>query len=114
MDVYPGYGCAFRLCSAVDLRAFNNTNAKCLPCIAFSPRFLVPRFLALSRNPLYTTPSTVRTIHTVRSMAWGSRSEEPTPPQELLDKPVLQKKLPAKLQQLVDREEEFYDDLYSG
>lgn len=48
-------------------------------------------------------------------MAWGSRQEEPpSPPQELLDKPVLQKKLPTKLQQLVDREEEFYDDLYSG
>ncbi|KAK9859921.1 hypothetical protein MYU51_010015 [Penicillium brevicompactum] len=47
-------------------------------------------------------------------MVWGSRSEEPTPPQELLDKPVIQKKLPTKLQQLVDREDEFYDDLYSG
>jgi fission process protein 1 len=50
-------------------------------------------------------------------MAWGNRQEEPpspSPPQELLDKPVVQKKLPAKLQQLVDREEDFYDDLYSG
>ncbi|CAG7979354.1 unnamed protein product [Penicillium olsonii] len=47
-------------------------------------------------------------------MAWGSRPEEPTPPKELLDKPVVQKKLPAKLQQIVDREDEFYDDLYSG
>lgn len=48
-------------------------------------------------------------------MAWSSRQEQlPSPPQELLDKPVIPKKLPIKLQQLVDREDEFYDDLYSG
>ncbi|KAJ5207118.1 Mitochondrial 18kDa protein [Penicillium cf. griseofulvum] len=44
----------------------------------------------------------------------GRQQDEPqSPPQELLDKPVVREKLPAKLQQLVDREDEFYDDLYS-
>ncbi|KAJ5486291.1 hypothetical protein N7530_000591 [Penicillium desertorum] len=48
-------------------------------------------------------------------MVWGGRQQdEPqSPPQELLDKPVVREKLPAKLQQLVDRDDEFYDDLYS-
>ncbi|EKV15921.1 Carbonic anhydrase [Penicillium digitatum] len=48
-------------------------------------------------------------------MVWGGRQQdEPqSPPQELLDKPVVREKLPAKLQELVDREDEFYDDLYS-
>lgn len=47
-------------------------------------------------------------------MTWGSRQEELPSPQELLDQPVIPKKLPIKLQQLVDREDEFYDDLYFG
>ncbi|KAJ5309114.1 hypothetical protein N7508_004493 [Penicillium antarcticum] len=46
-------------------------------------------------------------------MAWGSQPEPQSPPQDLLDKPVIREKLPTKLQQLVDRDEDFYDDLYS-
>lgn len=48
-------------------------------------------------------------------MIWGGRQEdEPqSPPQDLLDKPVVRGKLPDKLQQLVDRDDEFYHDLYS-
>jgi fission process protein 1 len=46
-------------------------------------------------------------------MAWGSQQEPQSPSQELLDKPVVREKLPAKLQQLVDRDEDFYGDLYS-
>ncbi|KAJ5748037.1 uncharacterized protein N7511_009733 [Penicillium nucicola] len=46
-------------------------------------------------------------------MAWGRQQEPQSPPQELLDKPVVRQNLPAKLQQLVDRDEDFYDDLYS-
>lgn len=47
-------------------------------------------------------------------MVWGRQQDEPqSPPQELLDKPVVREKLPTKLQQLVDHEDEFYDDLYS-
>lgn len=48
-------------------------------------------------------------------MVWGSSSpKEPnaSPPPEL-DAPVTRGKLPAKLQQLVDRDDDFYDDLYS-
>lgn len=49
------------------------------------------------------------------TMVWGSSSpKEPnaSPPPEL-DAPVTRGKLPAKLQQLVDRDDDFYDDLYS-
>ncbi|OQE39301.1 hypothetical protein PENCOP_c007G05081 [Penicillium coprophilum] len=45
-------------------------------------------------------------------MVWGRQQEPQSPPQELLDKPVVREKLPAELQRLVDREEE-YEDLYS-
>lgn len=48
-------------------------------------------------------------------MVWGGhqQNEPQSPPQELLDKPVVRERLPARLQELVDREDEFYDDLYS-
>lgn len=48
-------------------------------------------------------------------MVWGGRQPDgsQSPPQELLDKPIVREKLPPKLQQLVDREDDFYDDLYS-
>ncbi|KAJ5143032.1 uncharacterized protein N7515_001819 [Penicillium bovifimosum] len=48
-------------------------------------------------------------------MVWGARGQdEPqSPPQEQSNKPVARQKLPANLQQLVDREDDFYDDLYS-
>lgn len=58
---------------------------------------------------LYICPSESHT------MVWGSSSpKEPnaSPPPEL-DAPVTRGKLPAKLQQLVDRDDDFYDDLYS-
>ncbi|KAJ6104372.1 hypothetical protein N7523_010692 [Penicillium sp. IBT 18751x] len=45
-------------------------------------------------------------------MVWGIRQKDtPTPPP--VDQPVTREKLPAKLQHLVDQEEDFYDDLYS-
>lgn len=48
-------------------------------------------------------------------MTWGGRQQdEPqSPPQNWLEKPVVREKLPDKLQKLVDRDEEFYHDLYS-
>ncbi|KAJ5128620.1 hypothetical protein N7448_002336 [Penicillium atrosanguineum] len=45
-------------------------------------------------------------------MVWGIRQKD-TPAPTLNDQPVTREKLPAKLQQLVDEEEDFYDDLYS-
>lgn len=48
-------------------------------------------------------------------MFWGSRQPKepngPPPPDHDADKPV-REKLPAKLQQLVDRADDFYDDIY--
>ncbi|KAJ5096162.1 hypothetical protein NUU61_005518 [Penicillium alfredii] len=41
-------------------------------------------------------------------MVWGN---QPSPPD--VDQHIPREKLPAKMQQLVDRDEDFYDDLYS-
>ncbi|KAJ5389465.1 uncharacterized protein N7496_000533 [Penicillium cataractarum] len=50
-------------------------------------------------------------------MVWGSRQPKDSngspPPDADADKPVAREKLPTKLQQLVDREDDFYDDIYS-
>jgi fission process protein 1 len=47
-------------------------------------------------------------------MVWGLRQKEtpPASPAEV-DQPVTREKLPSKLQQLVDKEEDFYDDMYA-
>ncbi|KAI9044256.1 mitochondrial fission process 1 family protein [Aspergillus affinis] len=45
-------------------------------------------------------------------MFWGSRKEEETP--EVDQKPISRSKLPPQLQQLVDRDDAFYDDIYSS
>ncbi|KAF3386578.1 hypothetical protein F1880_000122 [Penicillium rolfsii] len=49
-------------------------------------------------------------------MFWGSSQPKepngPPPPDHDADKPVTRTKLPAKLQQLVEREDDFYDDIY--
>ncbi|KAH8430273.1 mitochondrial fission process 1 family protein [Aspergillus melleus] len=45
-------------------------------------------------------------------MFWGSRKEEETP--EVAHQPIPRSKLPPQLQQLVDRDDAFYDDIYSS
>ncbi|KAJ5675710.1 hypothetical protein N7462_008607 [Penicillium macrosclerotiorum] len=48
-------------------------------------------------------------------MVWGSRKQdEPQNPPPGVDQPVAREKLPAKLQQLVDHDDDFYDDVYSS
>lgn len=44
-------------------------------------------------------------------MFWGSPKQDDTP--EVEHKPMPRSKLPPQLQQLVDRDDAFYDDIYS-
>ncbi|KAJ5156783.1 hypothetical protein N7492_009586 [Penicillium capsulatum] len=46
-------------------------------------------------------------------MVWGRRQQNDAP-QPDMDQPVTRAKLPTKLQQLVDYDDDFYDDLYSS
>lgn len=47
-------------------------------------------------------------------MVWGSRqkNDSQAPPPNV-DQPVTREKLPAKLQQLVDCDDDFYHDIYA-
>jgi hypothetical protein len=48
-------------------------------------------------------------------MVWGRKPEASTPAETEADNSPLppRQSLPQKLQQIVDREDDFYDDLYS-
>ncbi|KAJ5580019.1 uncharacterized protein N7459_006004 [Penicillium hispanicum] len=47
---------------------------------------------------------------------WGSRQQKDpqAPPPDMVDEAIAREKLPAPLQQLIDRDDDFYDDLYSS
>jgi fission process protein 1 len=44
-------------------------------------------------------------------MVWGRKKHDQNPSEEL--EPVTREKLPTKLQRRVNRDDDFYDDLYS-